>query len=185
MSQPGFNQFITSNAMEEYDALIFYDMWQEISETEKDAYIKLLEEGIGMIFLHHSLVSYQHWDEFQQIIGGKYIEQEYSTDPKIKPSSYYEDITLDIKIVNKNHPVTRGITDFSILDESYQNIEVLAGINPLLSTIHTDCTPVVAWANHYKKSNIIYILLGHGRHAYEDSNYRKLIRNAISWVSKW
>ena len=184
ISQPAFNQFLTSQTLDGYDALVFYDMWQEISETEKNAYLKLLEQGMGMIFLHHSLVSYQHWDEFQKIIGGKYIELEYNTDPNITGSSYNEDITLEIKIVEKNHPVTEGIADFSIFDEGYQDIEVLAGIDPLLSTTHPDCTPVVAWANQFKNSKIIYILLGHGQHAHEDANYRKLIRNAISWVSK-
>lgn len=31
---------------------------------------------------------------------------------------------------------------------------------------------------------IVYILLGHGHQAHEDPNYRKLIRNAITWVGE-
>jgi type 1 glutamine amidotransferase len=183
MSQPAFNRFITTNTIDEYDALVFYDMWQEINKVEKKAYLKLLNEGKGMIFLHHSLVSYQHWPEFQHIIGGKYIELEYYNGATMKGSTYHEDITLDIKIVNKNHPVTHGLSDFSIFDEGYRDIEMSSSIDPLLSTSHPDCTPVVAWANEYKNSKIIYILLGHGQQAHENQDYRKLIRNAISWVS--
>ena len=184
LSQPAFNRFLTTNTLEGYDALVFYDMWQEINEKEKDAYLQLLDNGVGMLFLHHSLVSYQHWDEFKQIIGGKYIDPEYYDDPDLKGSDYKEDITLNIKIINTMHPVTRGLSDFSIFDEGYQDIEVLPGIEPLLSTSHPDCTPVVAWSHQYKNSNIVYILLGHGPQAYENENYRKLIRNAIIWFSR-
>ena len=184
LSQPDFNRFLISNTLDGYEALVFYDMWQEISESEKDAYLNLLNNGMGMVFLHHSLVSYQHWDEFYRIIGGKYIELEYHDNPNFKGSGYKEDITLDVKIMDKKHPVTYGLSNFNIFDEGYQDIEVHPDIHPLLSTSHPDCTPVVAWANHYKNSKIIYILLGHGRQAYENENYRKLIKNAILWVGQ-
>jgi type 1 glutamine amidotransferase len=182
ISQPKFNQMITSGMSHQYSALVFYDMWQEISEKQKQAYLKLLDRGQGMVFLHHSLVSYQHWDGFIKILGGKYIETEFYNDPNLKGSTYTEDITLEIKVVSKDHPVTKGISDFSIYDEGYQYVEMLPTIKPLLTTNHPDCTPTVAWAHKYRKSRIVYILLGHGPEAHENENYRKLVRNAINWV---
>ena len=184
MSQPRFNQMISSELTNHYSALVFYDMWQEINAEQKEAYLELLDKGQGMVFLHHALVSYQHWDEFIEIVGGKYVETEFYDDPNMKGSTYKEDITLDIKVVDKKHPVTKDITDFSIYDEGYQFIQMTPGIHPLLSTSHPDCTPTVAWTNSYGNSKIVYILLGHGRQAHEDVNYRKLIRNAISWVGE-
>jgi type 1 glutamine amidotransferase len=182
ITQPHFNNSLDHAMDKEYDALVFYDMWQDISDSQKDAFMKLLEKGQGMVFLHHSLVSYQHWNEFIKIIGGKYIDTEFYDDPNMKGSTYKEDITLDIEVFNKNHPVTKGISDFSIYDEGYQFIQMIQNIHPLLTTSHPACTPTVAWANHYKNSNIVYILLGHGQLAHENKNYRRLIRNAISWV---
>ena len=102
----------------------------------------------------------------------------------MKGSTYEEDITLNIKVIDKNHPVTKDIPDFSIFDEGYQYIEMLPEIKPLLTTSHPDCTPTVAWANKYKNSRIVYILLGHGQEAHENENYRKLIHNAIHWVGE-
>jgi uncharacterized protein len=182
ISQPHFNEMLNTGITEKYSALVFYDMWQDISETEKRAFVDLLEKGQGMVFLHHSLVSYQHWDEFIDIIGGKYIDTEFYEDPNMKGSTYKEDITLDIEVFNNNHPVTNGISDFSIYDEGYQFIQMIPGIVPLLITSHPDCTPTVAWTNNYRSAKIVYILLGHDHHAHENKNYRKLIRNAISWV---
>jgi len=184
ISQPGFNQIIHFGLKNHYKALVFYDMWQEINEEQKKAYLKMLDNGQGMVFLHHSLVSYQQWDEFIKIVGGKYVERRFNDDLTLKGSTYTEDITLDIKVVDRNHPVTHDITDFSIYDEGYQFIEMLPTITPLLRTVHPDCTPTVAWAHTYKNSRIVYILLGHGHQAHEADSYRKLVRNAINWVGE-
>jgi type 1 glutamine amidotransferase len=184
ISQPRFNQMINTDLTNHYSAFVFYDMWQDISPEQKQAFLKLLDKGQGVVFLHHSLVSYQHWDEFIEIVGGKYVETEFYDDPNMKGSTYKEDISLDITVLDKNHPVTKDVTDFSIVDEGYQFIEMLPKIHKLLSTSHPDCTPTVGWTNEYKNSRIVYILLGHGQESHENPNYRKLIRNAISWVDR-
>lgn len=182
ISQPAFNRMIAAGLSGKYDALVFYDMWQDISESEQNAFINLLEKGQGMVFLHHSLVSYQHWNEFEKILGGKYVDKEAYDDPNMQGSTYAEDITLDISVVDKSHPVTKSVPDFSIYDEGYQFIQFTAGIHPLLSTSHPDCTPTVAWTNKYANAKIVYLLLGHGPEAHENENYRRLVRNAIGWV---
>ena len=184
VSQPGFNRMVSSELSNQYSALVFYDMWQDINSEQKQAYLELLDKGQGMLFLHHSLVSYQSWDEFIKIVGGKYVERGDDDDPNIKGSTYTENITMNIEVVAKNHPVTSGVSDFSIYDEGYQYIEMIAGITPLLTTNHPDCSPTVAWAHRYKNSRIVYIMLGHGHQAYENANFRKLVRNAINWVGE-
>ena len=184
ISQPRFNDMMSKGISNQYDALVFYDMWQNISKGEMKAFKNLLEKGQGMLFLHHSLVSYQQWDEFEKIIGGKYIEKDIYDDPDMKGSTYAEDITLEIKVADKNHPVTKNINDFTIYDEGYQSIKISADIHPLLSTNHPDCAPTVAWTNSYGKSRIVYILLGHGKEAHENENYRKLVYNSIIWTAE-
>jgi len=151
ISQPRFNQMISSGMTDHYSVLIFYDMWQEISEEEKQSFFGLLDKGKGMVFLHHALASYQHWGEFENIIGGKYIETDFYDDSTMKGSIYTEDITLDIKVIDKNHPVTKDIPDFSIFDEGYKYILMVPKIRQLLMTSHPDCTPTVGWVNKYKK----------------------------------
>lgn len=182
LSQPDFNKKLSSGVAEPYDVLVFYDMWQEIGAAERTAFLALLEKGKGMVFLHHSLVSYQHWDEFEKIVGGKYIEKEYHGDPAVQGSTYAEDITLEIKVVDPHHPVTRNVADFTIYDEGYQNIRINPDIHPLLSVSHPDCAETVAWTNSYGRSRIVYLMLGHDHHAHENENYRQLIFNAIRWV---
>ena len=75
IEQPKANELIQNGDAGKYQALVFYDMYQEISQEQKAAYLEVLAKGKGMVFLHHSLVSYQDWPEFRQIIGGKYLQQ--------------------------------------------------------------------------------------------------------------
>lgn len=183
VSQPFANLLIENNKAEKWDAVVFYDMWQDITMDQKEAYRRLLENGTGMIFLHHSLVSYQDWDEFTTIRGGKYHEKGYGKD-STKLSGYEHDLDLMITVIDQENPVTKGIQDFQIHDEGYSNVEILPSVTPLLGTSHQACSQYVAWTNEYKNSRIVYIMLGHDRNAYENPSFRKLINNSISWVSQ-
>ncbi len=180
LSQPLANRALLSDSVAKYDAIVFYDMWQEISPEEKEAYRALTERGTGLVFLHHSLVSYQEWDEFTAIRGGKYYEREYGYPPE-KLSGYRHDIYMDVYVMDTSHPVTAGIGDFRIFDEGYSNIGVLPGVTPLLTTDHPDCHEIIAWAHTYNNSGVVYILPGHDRHAWENESYQTLVANAVRW----
>jgi arylsulfatase A len=173
---PEANQVYSSSMAEEADALIFYDMVQEINDSQKAALKNLLQKGKGMVFLHHSLASYQEWEEFEKILGGRYVLSDQDG------STYRHDVDIPVHVVNKDHPVTRGMDDFSIHDEVYGNFRVQPGIEPLLTTTHPESGEIIGWTNTYGKSRIVYLQLGHDHHAYEDPNFRMLLNQAINWV---
>lgn len=173
---PEANQIYDSMLMDNTDVLVFYDMFQEINDAQKAAFIELLEEGKGMVFLHHSLVSYQEWKEFEHIIGGRYIQSEQGG------STYRHDVDVPVQLVAKNHPITKGLNDFTIRDEVYGNFKVLPDVRPLLKTTHPESGEIIAWTNSYAKSRIVYIQLGHDGHAYENPNFQKILKQAIAWV---
>lgn len=180
LSQPRANRSLLSDSIDRYDAIVFYDMWQDISFEEKEAFMRLTEKGTGLVFLHHSLVSYQDWDEFEKIRGGKYYERGYDYPPD-KLSGYKHDIEIEVTVTDPSHPVTKGIDDFRIFDEGYSNIGVMQGVNPLLTTSHPDCSDIIAWEHIYNNSRVVYILPGHDNHAWSDSIYRSILSNAIKW----
>ena len=169
-------------AGEEYDALVFYDMWQEISEQEIQVFLQEFEKGTGIIFMHHSLCAHQEWPGYQQLVGGKYHMPEYNPDSS-NLSDYMHDITLHVEVLDPEHPVTEGITNFDILDEGYSNISRMPGIHPLLQTDHPDCDRIVAWTHEFNNSKVVYLMGGHDRHAYENESFMKLVSNAIRWTA--
>lgn len=185
LEQPAANELISSAGVDKYDALVFYDMYNSITPSQKQAYIQLLKKGKAMIFLHHSLVSYQDWEDFQKIIGGKYYEKATLVNGDTIKSSYEHDVLIPVKIENRKHPVTKGLKDFEIHDEVYGHFGTQPNIIPLLSTTHPGSSPNIAWINPYLGSDVLFIQLGHGPEAFGNPNYRRLLLQGIEWsVSK-
>ena len=178
---PHVNSLIASSDVNKYDVLVFYDIGDSLSRSEEQAYINLLKKGKSMIFLHHSLVSYQHWPEFIKIVGGQYHTHPVVVNGDTLSANYEHDVSIPVKVENNQHPVTSGLTDFEIFDEVYGNVEILPGVKPLLSTTHPKSMRYLAWINRYGNSEVICIQLGHGPTAYANPNFRKLLQQAIEW----
>ena len=167
-----------------YDVVLFYDMPEEISEQEKKDFTDCLKAGKGMVVLHHAYCSYQNWPEYQNIIGGRYHQKSWIDSQGVThpASTYKHDVQFRVKVAGKKHPITKGIKDFDIIDETYRNGSVNPEVHILLTTDEPTSTPSVAWTNRYGKSKIVTILLGHDNHAWTNPNFIKLLTQAIKWV---
>lgn len=161
------------------DAVVFYDMPNSITAEEKESYHKLLKAGKGLVFLHHSLASCQNWDEYKSIVGGKYHEEQNTP----QSSTYQHDVDFKVNVEINDHPVTRGISDFEIHDEVYGNTEVFPEVLPLLTVDHPQSSKIIGWTHKRENSEIVYIQLGHDGLAYQNRNYRQLVKQAIEFVS--
>lgn len=179
--QPVANQTIANGLVGNFDVLVFYDMWQDITPNEKSAYLQLTKTGKPFLFLHHSLVSYQNWEEFEKIIGGKYIEKAPDI-PESEQSNYEHDVWIDIQTIG-NHPSTKGFEGLRFFDEVYGNTRVSETIVPILTTKHPKSNKIIGWENQYNSSKIVYIQPGHDYHTYEKEDYRKLLQQTIFYLA--
>ena len=165
-----------------YDLLLTYDMnnFPAITNAQRERYVALIESGLPLIVMHHSLCGYDNWLPYCKMIGGQYLHKAIEIDGKsYPPSSYKHDLDLAIQVMDKEHPITRGIENFRITDEGYKNMYIREGIHVLLKTDHPEATPEVAWTTKYGKSAIFVIALGHDKKAYENPNLRRILHQAI------
>lgn len=181
-TQPIANQVIQDGKAKKFDILIFYDMWKTITENEKKSYIELTNKGIPLLFLHHSIVSYQLWDEFEKIVGGKYVIKGEGV-PTSELSTFKHDEIIDVKVSDSTHPIVKGINDFQIIDEVYGNLKISDKVRSFLTTDHPLNSKTIAWENSYNQSKIIYIQLGHDSKAYENPDFKKLVNQSIKYLT--
>lgn len=172
----------------QYDVLVMYDMVNNIKPEEQEAFRAnfkaLLKQGIGVVSLHHNMGAHSTWDEFRKIIGGKFILKKCVIDGKeYNTSGWKHDEHMKIQVVDKAHPITQGISDFEILDETYKGYYVAPSVHVLLKTDHPNNTPELAWTTNYGKSRVFYLMLGHDHHGYENPNFVKLVRQGIVWAA--
>ena len=168
----------------DYDVIVLYNMTQKISPKRRANFIKLLDRGIGVVALHHSIAAFQQWPEYRKIIGGKYYLEQMEEDGIIhRKSGYKHDLDLSVHLENKKHPITRGMRNFVIYDEAYRNQIFEQDNHILLTTDHPASDKPLCWVRKYGKARVCYIQLGHGREAYASPDYRCLVARAIRWCA--
>lgn len=183
ISKPSAFALFGSVKLKDYKAILFYDTYQPINEQEKDNFLKIFENGIGVFFLHHSIVSHQEWGEYEKIVGGKYFHQKYNDEGKIYgPSTYKHDQDFIVKITDKTHPITKGLSNFEIHDETYLNYRVQKNVKILLTTDYRESGEVLGWTHNYKNSRVVFIMLGHDKIAFSNDNFKKLINNTFEYL---
>jgi len=164
----------------EYKIILFYDMVQEISPEQMEGFDRKVKEGIGMVFLHHALPSYQHWGNYHQVLGGRYVEPSSNPD---NHSDYRHDVHFNLKVLIPNHPIMNGITDFEVFDEIYINAPVNKDVIKLAGTDNPDSMNPLVWCQEIgPQTRTVYIQPGHGPHVFSNPQYRKLLLQSLLWV---
>ena len=171
---------------EKFDCIAMYDMCKPpIDPEQQKAFVALLNSGIGLVSMHHNLGAHDGWDEFRKIIGGQFILSDREINGKAyKKTPWAHGQDLNIKVVVKDHPITRGVEDFAIHDETYGLLYMEPGIKVLLITDHPDNNREVAWTHKYGKSPVFHLMLGHDGKAYANPNYAKILNQGIRWAAK-
>jgi uncharacterized protein len=182
--KPDVFALLGSEDIDRYAAILFYDMYRPITKDQKTAFLNVFERGIGTVFLHHSIVSHQEWDEYERIVGGRFFESPWEDEGRIYgPSTYRHDQELVVRILRPDHPVTAGLEDFQIRDETYLNYRVQDTATPLLATDYRESGELLGWTHAYRNSRIVYIMPGHDRQAYEHPAFRQILARALHYVA--
>jgi uncharacterized protein len=163
----------------DYDVVLLYDFQRNMNDAQKAKFLSLFRKGVGLVVLHHALLSYQNWPEYERIAGGKYLLDHETVDGRQWPASTYKgDVDIDVKVVNADHPITAGLHDFVLHDEIYRGVRTTGDIHTLLTT---EGNPL-AWTRQEGKSRVVATIVGHGP-AYDDPNFQKLLAQSIRWAA--
>jgi type 1 glutamine amidotransferase len=166
----------------DYDVIVFYNMTQKISPKRQENFKKLLSDGVGVVAMHHSIAAYSKWPEFKRIIGAKfYLEAMEEEGVSHEKSTYKHDLDVAIHVEDKGHPITRGMSDFVIHDETYKKCSFEKGNRVLLTTDNPHGDKPICWTRKYSNARVCYLQLGHDKHSYANENYQKLIHRTIQW----
>jgi len=177
-----YEMFMPGNR-DKYDVLVFYHMWQKITGEQAEVFVDCIKKGKPVVALHHSICAFDDWPEYWNIIGGKYFHKPTTVNGREYPAcSYIHDLHFTVKNANPGHPVTKGITDFAIFDETYKGYYVEDGVTPLLTTDEATSAPVIGWTKKYGKARVVTLQSGHDVPTFENPDFRKLLKQSIEWV---
>lgn len=153
VEQPAARVFFNPELAQAYDALVMYDMpgiafgangpeWETPTEAYKEGLLALLEQGKGMVFMHHAIAGWPAWPEYAEIVGGRflYLPQELRGQ-NCQDSGYRHQVEHQLSIANDELPedirasLASNVPDqFQMTDELYLYEVFNDSITPMLKS---------------------------------------------------
>lgn len=162
-----------------YDALVFYFFPRENPSDEnqpwwrgpqKSAMEHLGQTGQGLVVLHHALLAYPDWPVWAEIVG---VEN--------RAFDYYHGETITVSPTDVDHPITAGLSPWTMVDETYDMADADQGSEVLLTTDHPKSMKTLAWTRTYRRSRVFCCELGHDHLAWQDPNFRTVLERGVAW----
>ncbi len=162
----------------DYDVLMFYTSKGRLEPPQEQAIQKFLEDGGGIVAIHGASFSFDNSEVWTRIIGARFTGHIPGTHK------------LNIVIVDKDHPITAGVSDFSIVDEEYKHRfadvprHVLARFRERPPEEKDQKANMdILWTREIGKGRMFYSALGHDKDAWENPSWQKLIVQGICWAA--
>lgn len=174
-------QWLVPTMSSRYDALVMFDMNQKRG-PHCEALAEILRNGKPTVFLHHSLGSYPEWPDYGQLLGGR-ANFGGKVFPGVPNTKFRHDTWIHVEIADKKHPITEGLRDFDIYDETYSNYAVSPDAHVLLKTDHPASDRAIGWTHRYGKSRVVYLEPGHGPQVYSHPVFEALLRRSLLWTA--
>ena len=176
----------------------------------KQDFLDLVARGHGFVFLHHALAAWPAWPDYAELVGGQFLYKPGPVRGRTCPDSGYRHEVSHTLTVETDHPVTQGLPrQFSLTDEVYLAHTFEDDVIPLLSSDydyqqdnfysaqeavqgrlhsqenwqHGAGTSLIAWVRRQGNSPVVYLQCGDGPETYANPDFRRLLGNAIAWVS--
>jgi len=163
-----------------YAVLLFFNFHQETpgssgspaDEATKAALDTLGDSEQGIFILHHALLAYPDWPAWARLVG-----------LQARSWRVHMDIDLSIQGANRSHPITEGLNDWTMQDETYIVGEPDGDSDILLITEDPKSMRSIAWTRRYKHARVFCFQSGHVHNAYENPNFRRVISRGIQWAA--
>lgn len=156
--------------LEPYDLIVFYYTVGTITDAQKNGLLNFVASGKGFAGFHSAADSFRECPEYSAMVGGY-----FTTHP-----SYRE---YQVSVVDPEHPITEGITEFSVEDEQYI-LDFDPRVNVLCSALWKGKAMPVAWTKNWGEGRVFYLALGHDPAACQHEMFCLLLQRGALWAGR-
>jgi len=168
----------SATALKGYDVIVFLIYTKPVIPAEGiENLLSAVKAGKGFYVQHLASASFAECEEFGKLCGRKWVMGKSGHGPR---SVFKSDI------VNKEHPITKGLSAFDTDDELYAKLQETGQEINILVSADSDWSnraePLV-FTSKYGKGRVVQNAYGHDRKALMTPNVQKLIARGVEWAA--
>jgi hypothetical protein len=167
----------------------------DISREALEGLRGAIAAGTGFAGWHGGIAdSYRSSSDYLQLVGGQFATHPSKSPDQVSgdASDNYLHHTIDITDLGRDHPITRGLGDFSLTTEQYwvlhdDLIDVLATTTHPVEPYHPWRRPITSpavWTREWGEGRIFVATPGHSVDVLQDANVRTIIERGMLWASR-
>ena len=164
---------IFKDGLPRYDATLFFTDIGTLTDAQESGLLDFIRQGGGFFGLHTAAASFRDRAGYHDMLNAFF-----------NGHSKYMDFT--VQIVDRDHPITRGLSDFCVTDELYYLRHDPSRSHHLMQAFDptTDSTHVMALTHHYGDGCVFYFALGHDMAVLENPVFQEVVRRGSLWVAR-
>jgi hypothetical protein len=152
-----------------FDVLVLMSEKWRGDQKNRQELLQMVQDGKGLVVIHMAYVP------CVEALGGKASRNGKTGD-------------LKIEIVDRKHPITAGLEDFTAgpKDELYAGVKFTAeDVHVLARGQDTlGAWEPIAWVRSYGKGRVFYTSLGHSTPSQQNPGFLKLVTAAVRWAGQ-
>lgn len=161
---------LVAENIQKYDVVLFYGSGGNFTDPAQEKGLEQFVRGGGGLAGVHATDAFKKSDVYWFLLGGRFAKHGGGTFPMV--------------ILDKQHPVTRGMEDFQITDETYQNvIHPEAKLHDLARMDRGKETQSMVWVHEVDKGRVFNTTLGHGKPAFDNPHLQRLVVRGLYWAA--
>ena len=159
---------------DEYDVLVFYNFHRPApdAKTAEALSHRWVSAQQGIVVLHHALLAFPEWPRWSDVCG---IDD--------RTFGFHHDQQVPIQVADPTHPITTGLADWVLPDETYTMSSADKDSRILLTTDHTLSMRTLAWTRQFGKARVFCYQSGHDNATYADRGFRTVLHRGIRWAA--
>lgn len=152
--------------------------WIQLDPKRHAALKRLAQRKGGIVALHWAVgaTNAQYIDGQLELLGGT----------RGGPQRKYQVLETDVKIADRKHPITAGLSDFRVRDEFYYRLDFVkpaGSIHRLLTARIDDNDETICWSWERPDGGRSFGFVGlHFHSNWQRAEYRRLVMQGILWT---
>jgi type 1 glutamine amidotransferase len=169
----------SATALKAYDVIVFTICSRRLAELPEQAQENLLnfvKGGKGFFVQHLASASFPKWEEFGKLCGRKWVMGTSGHGPRS---------VFEAKVVDKEHPITAGMSNFETDDELYSKLQGTGDIHVLVQADSdwSKKTEPLVFTLSYGKGRVVQNAFGHDRKALMTPSVQTIITRGVEWAA--